>query len=417
MANHESNNTIAATNMTSEFHRGYKPLIGALIGAGCGLASICFYTNGVFVGAISSDMGWSRGATQVGVSIMILMAIITAPIVGWMIDRYSARRVALISLPLFAASMACLSLVTADMWTFYAGWALMSIVGAGTLPITWTKLVNEWFDTSRGLALGLTLAGTGIAATAAPIYVAWLIDIGGWRYAYVMLSITLLCISLPAVYVFFREPKVDQPQNKTATLKQSYSGVSLKEGLVSYHFWVLAIGILLVAISISGVITNLVPLLTDRGLSVSEAASYAGLIGLSVIGGRVIAGFLMDHLWAPLIAAIFLGMPCLAAILLTADTLTPFTISLSALIIGLAAGAELDLMAFLVSRYFGLKNYGGLYGGIYIFFSLGAGLAPALFGLAFDSFGNYQMTLNLVAVSSLVGAALMLTLGRYPKFN
>jgi len=293
----------------------------------------------------------------------------------------------------------------------------MSIVGAGTLPITWTKLVNEWFDTSRGLALGLTLAGTGIAATTAPTYVAWLIDIGGWRHAYVMLAATLLCISLPAVYLLFREPKVDQPQDETAKLKKLHSGVSLKEALVGYRFWVLAIGILLVAISISGVITNLVPLLTDRGLSVSQAASYAGLIGLSVIGGRVIAGFLMDHLWAPLIAAIFLGMPCLAAVLLTGESLTPLTISLSVLIIGLAAGAELDLMAFLVSRYFGLKNYGGLYGGIYIFFSLGAGLAPALFGLAFDSFGNYQMTLNVVAVTSLMGAALMLTLGRYPKFN
>ena len=209
----------------------------------------------------------------------------------------------------------------------------------------------------------------------------------------------------------------DQPQDETAKLKKLHSGVSLKEALVGYRFWVLAIGILLVAISISGVITNLVPLLTDRGLSVSQAASYAGLIGLSVIGGRVIAGFLMDHLWAPLIAAIFLGMPCLAAVLLTGESLTPLTISLSVLIIGLAAGAELDLMAFLVSRYFGLKNYGGLYGGIYIFFSLGAGLAPALFGLAFDSFGNYQMTLNVVAVTSLMGAALMLTLGRYPKFN
>ena len=154
--------------MSSEFRRGYKPLLGALIGAGCGLSSVCFYTNGVFVAAISEDMNWSRGAIQVGVSIMILIAVITAPTVGWLIDRYGARRIALISLPLFGITLSGMSLVTDQIWTFYAGWTVMSIFAAGTLPITWTKVVNGWFDDFRGMALGLTLAGTGIAATLAP---------------------------------------------------------------------------------------------------------------------------------------------------------------------------------------------------------------------------------------------------------
>ena len=125
----------------------------------------------------------------------------------------------------------------------------------------------------------------------------------------------------------------------------------------------------------------------------------------------------MDRLWAPMIAAIFLCMPCLAAFILTSGNISPMLLGLSALIVGLAAGAELDLMAFLVSRYFGLKHYGALYGGIYIFFSIGAGLAPAMFGWTYDMFGHYQAVLYIAAISSMIGACLMLTLGRYPLFD
>jgi MFS family permease len=409
--------------MSNEFRRGYKPLLGALIGAGCGLSSVCFYTNGVFVAAISEDMNWSRGAIQIGVSIMILIAVITAPTVGWLIDRYGARRIALISLPLFGITLSGMSLVTDQIWTFYAGWTVMSIFAAGTLPITWTKVVNGWFDDFRGMALGLTLAGTGIAATLAPSYVVWLIDIMGWRNAYVALAFTVMAISLPSVYLLFKEPAESQSgkvnQIDAAISKQHLmaTGLSVKEALKGYRFWVLSISLLLVAASISGVITNFVPLLTDKGLSFADAARYAGLIGVSVIGGRLVAGFLMDRLWAPMIAAIFLCMPCLAAFILTTGNISPMLLGLSALIVGLAAGAELDLMAFLVSRYFGLKHYGALYGGIYIFFSIGAGLAPAMFGWTYDMFGHYQAVLYIAAISSMIGACLMLTLGRYPLFD
>ena len=409
--------------MSNEFRRGYKPLLGALIGAGCGLSSVCFYTNGVFVAAISEDMNWSRGAIQVGVSIMILIAVITAPTVGWLIDRYGARRIALISLPLFGITLSGMSLVTDEIWTFYAGWTVMSIFAAGTLPITWTKVVNGWFDDFRGMALGLTLAGTGIAATLAPSYVVWLIDIMGWRNAYVALAFTVMGISLPSVYLLFKEPVESQSGTvnliETDISKQPLmaTGLSVKEALKGYRFWVLSISLLLVAASISGVITNFVPLLTDKGLSFADAARYAGLIGVSVIGGRLVAGFLMDRLWAPMIAAIFLCMPCLAAFILTTGNISPMILGLSALIVGLAAGAELDLMAFLVSRYFGLKHYGALYGGIYIFFSIGAGLAPAMFGWTYDMFGHYQAVLYIAAISSMIGACLMLTLGRYPLFD
>jgi MFS family permease len=406
-----------------EFRSGYQALIASFVGAGCGISSICFYTNSVFVAAIDQDMSWTRGEIQIGISIMILAAVFTAPLAGMMMDRFGARAVALTSIPLFSLSLVALSFTTDQIWTFYSGWVLMSVLAAGTLPITWTKVVNEWFDHARGLALGLTLAGTGIAAVIAPGYAAWLINEFGWRNAYALMGITIFLIAFGPIFFFFYEAGSNRTNQKrtapSSNIKSPSSrfGPTLREAITGYRLWALCIALLCIAGGISGVITNLVPMLTDKGLSVSEAASYAGLVGLSVIAGRLLAGFLMDIMWAPIVAATFLGMPLFAALLLQLPVMSTEQIVIAALIIGLAAGAELDIMALLISRYFGLQHYGALYGFLYVFFSIGAGLAPMLFGWTYDISGNYELTLNLVAFLSVTGAVLILTLGRYPNVN
>ena len=164
-------------------------------------------------------------------------------------------------------------------------------------------------------------------------------------------------------------------------------------------------------------ITNSVPMLIDKGFSLKDAASLAGLIGLSVILGRLIVGILLDYFWAPLIAAIFLSAPFISALILVGNVDSGIMISISMIIIGLAAGAELDLLAFLTSRYFGLKDYGKLYGSLYVFFSIGAGIAPALFGRYFDINGDYILLLYLVICTSILSGILMLRLGDYPNLK
>ena len=92
-------------------------------------------------------------------------------------------------------------------------------------------------------------------------------------------------------------------------------------------------------------------------------------------------------------------------------------ITASAVLIGLAAGAELDLMAFLAARYFGLRRYASIYGVVFVFFSVAAGIAPAAFGYVYDWSGGYSLALNVAAAACFVGAVSVLTLGRYPSFD
>lgn len=405
------------TSSFGEFRRGFKPLLGAVIGAGCGISSISFYTHGVFANAISTTTDWSMSQIQLGVTIMILMPVITAPVIGWMIDKFGARRIGLCSIPIYGLTLAAFALTDDTIASYHLLWVCMSLLSAGTLPITWTRVVSTWFDRRRGLALGITLAGTGIAATLAPSYVTSLIAEYGWRNAYAVLALTITVISLPGVYFLFTERPNPGAESGAPDESATLSGINLAEALRGYRFWAMGIGLLLVAAGISGLIVSLVPLLVKKGLSASSAAGYAGLIGVNVILGRLLAGYLIDRFWAPMIAAIFLCAPCVAALILTGSEIAPALIIVSALIIGLAAGAELDLFAYLTGRFFGLRHYGALYGGQYVFFSIGAGIAPFAFGRAFDHFGNYDQILLVVAGMSVVGALLMLTLGRYPDFS
>jgi len=138
---------------------------------------------------------------------MILSAMITAPITGALVDKYGPRRVALISIPFYATALGIFGYLSHTLTTFYLAWLLISFIGAGTLPITWTKNVNFWFDKNRGLALGICLMGTGIAATLVPVYVVSLISFFGWKQAYVFLGLTVLVIAFPSTFFFLGCPR------------------------------------------------------------------------------------------------------------------------------------------------------------------------------------------------------------------
>lgn len=397
----------------NEFKLGGKTLAACMVGVGCGITAIPFYTHSLFVVAITSNMGWSRSDTQFGFSLLMVFSCLCAPIAGHLVDRYGGRRFGIASFLMANICFASLSM-SYDIASYYFVWIMMAILGMGTLPIVWTYVISNWFDKSRGLALGLTLMGTGIAATLAPRYAAWLIEKYGWQVAYQGLAATALLIGLPVLTLLLK----DRPKSKLLidSTVQYKSGVTLGTAVKDYRFWVLGLSILGIALGVSGVISNLASLLVDKGYTLAEAGSLAGLIGISVIIGRIVTGLLFDRFWAPLVACIILILPAISCITLAGD-FGPLGLAIAVFIVGLAAGAELDMLAFMSSRYFGLSSYGRIYALQYIFFAVGAGIAPTLFGWMRDSSGSYSSILNVSAVLFVICSMLLLTMGRYPTFK
>jgi hypothetical protein len=88
------------------------------------------------------------------------------------------------------------------------------------------------------------------------------------------------------------------------------------------------------------------------------------VFGFAVIGGRTMVGYLVDRFWAPAVAAVALGLPVVGCLILL-DPGSTASIVFAVLLLGGAAGAELDLMSFLATRYFGLRHYAKIYAVLY----------------------------------------------------
>jgi len=401
----------------TELQRGWKIVFACCIGICCSSSAIPFYTLGAFTVPLEADFGWSRAEIQGAISFLTLGGLFTIPIAGMLVDKYGPRRVALFSLCAFAITFANIGLTTSSLVIFYANWTLMSALSAGTTPITWTRAVNGWFDKNRGIALGFALTGTGLAGIFTPNLATYLIQEFGWRHAFVGLSLLPVCVALPIVYFFFRDPP--EGRNQAAGEQQAVAsvirGVTLRKALKGRYFWTIAIAFFLISIGIGGTIPNLIPMLQDGGLAPATAAGVVGAIGLSVIFGRIIAGYLIDRFWAPGVAFVMLSLPAVSCMILAGDVQSVGRATIAAAIIGLAAGAEFDLISYLTSRYFGLKHYGKIYAWQFAAFSLGAGLAPPVFGRVFDLYGSYRPILIAAAILYVLGSAALLTLGKYPN--
>jgi predicted MFS family arabinose efflux permease len=187
--------------------------------------------------------------------------------------------------------------------------------------------------------------------------------------------------------------------------------------LRDWRFWLLAYAFIPVSFAVGGPIPNLESLLGSKGFERGDAVVLASLIGYAVIVGRLLGGWAIDKFWAPAVAAVSLSLPAIACVVLQQPEPAFVTAALCIAMLGLAAGVEYDLMAFLVSRYFGMAHYATIYGSLYGFFAVGAGLGPLYFGRVFGRTGSYDAALALSALLFLAGALPLLLLGRYRTFT
>ncbi len=154
--------------------------------------------------------------------------------------------------------------------------------------------------------------------------------------------------------------------------------------------------------------------MTDEGFSREQAATVQSVFGLSIILGRVVVGYLVDRFWAPGVASICLAVPAVGAFLLHGEQSLELAI-LASFMIGFAAGAELDLMAFLAARYFGLAHYAKIYSVLYATLAVCSGTAPMVFAYAYDLTGSYDIGYGIAIALFLASAIMVLLLGRYPE--
>ena len=400
----------------SEFKYGWKPLLAATIGTMCGIFTLTNYSQGFFVGPVITEFGWSASQFFLSYTVLMCFGLLTGPLIGAIAQRSGLLVVGVVGLIGHSFGYVILSFNNGSLMMWYLTWALLAFLGAGSLPIVWTGVLNGWFSKHRGKAIGITMAGTGLGAFLLPPIVEFLISNYGWRTAYRGIGIGALLVSLPIVISMFREAAgAATAHGAQATAQQPSSwGMTRGQAMHTPQFWILGVVLFVTVIVLAGLLSNFERIMSEKGFERSSIATIAAVMGLTVIVGRILAGVLVDRFWAPGVAACFFVLPTAGLLILLNVDMTLATGALVGILIGLAAGAELDLLAFLTSKYFGPANYPAIFGVIIAFFTVGAGLAPPLFGAVAQAFDGYTVMLTASVGLLLVSIALFLALGKYP---
>lgn len=404
---------------------GWYVAIACGLGLACGLASVITATFSIFLGPLRAEFGWTPSETFTGLLLVTAAVTIAAPFIGSLVDRFGAKRMIIVGFLMEGAVIASFATQTESLAAFYVRYIALAILGLGTTHVAFARVISVWFDRRRGLALGLALAGLGLGGIVWPILSQWAITEYGWRTAYVIVALAVATVGILSIGLVVREspesmglrPDGDaQPKAVAGVVPAvaAQTGFTLAQTMRQGHFWLMLAAFLLIGLAVQSLILHLVPMLVLRDVDPMRAAQAQSLVAAALIVGRLVAGVLMDRFFAPRVAIAFLVGPIVGIVLLASGA-SGTGAFLAGMLTGLAAGAEVDVTAFLASRYFGLKYFSRTYAWFYSAYSAGAGIGPLLTAQAVERFGDYTEILYLHA-GLLVIAALMLTrLKPFPK--
>ena len=397
-----------------EFRDGWRIVLGSTIGLGTGATLLSFVASLLII-PLTGEFGWSRGDMSIAGAVAFMGVTVAIPFNGWLVDRVGFRRVAAVC----GVMLGLLYIAAANQpgnFAFYLVlMALIGIFGSGTGALVYSRPVIGWFDRQRGLALGLATAGTSVSIFIAPPLVQELITGFGWRTGFYGLAILTTLIGLPLALFLIGSPQlkhtvvsadIDAPSQRTLT------GLDLAQAFRTRRFWLLAAALVCINIPGSGVVGQLAPLITDTGLTPRAVAMVMSLYAVGLLSGRLGCGYCLDRFPPPLVAATFTLIPTLGCLLLLLPEPSFALAGLAVTLIGVQQGSETDLLAFFISRGFGTRRYGSIYGAIATFGALSTLTGLLLFGQMHDATGSYDIALVIGAVAFVLGSAAFFAVDR-----
>jgi MFS family permease len=382
-------------------------IVTSFIGLTTSISPIALSSFGFFIVPLSREFGWSRGQVSGALAVMSFGLAFAGPLHGLWIDRFGLRMPILFSIVAFSAALGSLYWLSAPLWHLYAAFAAIALFAASASPIGYARMLIGRFDRHRGLALGIALAGVGAGSMLVPVVTQTVLGALGWRTAYLILAAVAL-IPLPLCALIFRR-QVHNGATRQSDPEFIASESAASPGRRTFPLLVV-IFVSLGAVSV-GISAHLVPLLVDYGFPASFAASAATVVGLTIVVSRTGIGWLLDHVHAPLVLA-FMTAALAGACFALALPATALVFA-GAFMLGLGLGAEVDLMSFMVSRYWPTASFGKLYGLLFGVFLLGSGAGPLALATMFDRFGSYRIALHIAGGYTLLVAALCFALPRY----
>jgi MFS family permease len=401
------------TEARAEWRAHWKLVAASSIGGslmGRGVTSF-----GAFIAPLEQTFGWTRAEVATGLTIFALAGVLFSPLLGGIVDRWGPRRLGVPGVLLAGAAFALFGTATPSVFVWGVLWFIYSAIAQIPRPMIWSAAVASEFKASRGLALSVVLAGASFGALVSPVLAGYLIDALGWRKSYTVLGLGWGGLAWIVSFFFFHS-RADQVGLKAAKKDSApvLTGVTARQGLTSFLFIRFALATLIAYTSVMAVLIHTIPLLTETGMSRSNATWLAGLTSFAAVFGVLIAGALADRVPGHYLYGGFLGVIVLAWPMLLINTDSVVLRLIPLLMQGTAGGAQSHLLPYITTRYFGLRAFGVIFGVISSIMAVGVGLGPLLGGYIHDRSHSYDPLLMITIPAILVAALLILSLGRYP---
>jgi MFS family permease len=378
----------------------------------CSYSVLTFGSFSFLVVPLSEEFGWGRGDISLALAILNYTVAGFSFASGAAVDRWGSRAVIIPAQIAFAATLIGMAFFNGPLTLFFLLYFVMGLAGTANSPPAYSKIVVELFDRGRGLALALSLAGVGVGYTLVPLASQWVVSEHGWRYLYAFLATLLLVVAIPTCWIWLHLPATSRSQKQAVPA----FGFEFASAVRKPTFALLVTGFGIAGLFSGGYYAHIGPLLTDSGMSGRSAAGAVALSGIALIVGRLVAGWLLDRLHAPVVVTAFMCLAIIGFALLWSGA-GGTAVIVAVLLIGLSLGAEMDFMSFLVSRYFGIRSYGKLSGIVYGVFVLGTAVGPLIMGYSQQITGGYQGGLVIIMALSTLSLPTFALLGRYPDFK
>jgi MFS family permease len=400
---------------------GWWVVLVAALSLFLGPTPIVVFSFGVFLKPLIQEFHASRGAVSLAFTLHATMTALNLPFAGRMIDRFGPRKIILTSTCTAGLILLAANFCSGNIRQLYLFYAAVGVASCGVAPVSYCHVISHWFDRHRGRALGFMMAGLGSGALIMPPAAQYVIGMFGWRMAFGFSGAAILLITVPALAIFLKEkpelmgllPDGGLSAFTLSNTRDADSGMRFGEAGHTSTLWLLLGAFVLVSGGVAACSTHIAAVLADQGFSARTAAFASSVLGGGLLVGRVGSGFLLDRFFAPRVGAIIFGCAGMGMALLRIAGSQGLAFA-AAFVIGLGFGAEVDIMAYLTGRYFGLRSFGANYGFIFAGFGLAAGIGAYLMGVGYDVTRSYALPLTLFCAATLTGAALMMRLGPYP---
>lgn len=395
-----------------EIRAGWRALSAAALGQAVGY-SLVNYVGNVFTPHLIREFGWSRSEIALA-SAAMFVNIVAQPVSGRLADAFGVRRMAavgIVSMPLIFLGFGAMTGSVSQF--FLLTLAMVTIVGGTTSATIYSRLIGRTFSRARGLALAIAACAPALAGAACVPFLSRFIDTAGWRMGYVAVATG---VAITGVLVLLMIPTAADVRSRAVAPDRRSPSIYFVI-LRDPAFRLIVAGIVLCSLSITMQTTQLKVILLERGVDSATGSLAISLFAISVITGRLLCGVALDRFPVHLVVALSLGLPGLGLGLLASGvSLTP-VLALAVVLLGFGLGAEGDVMAYLVMRYFKPEIFSTVLGMISGALALSMAGGALVLSYVLKVTESYTPFLVLSGVAAIIGASMFLPLRRIPFFN